>query len=78
MKSHLNAFTFQVEQGHGIGHAENRGARWNSKPKKSGKSGNLQYSKWETKAEERNKDFSGTVYMLCSHARRVEVEEEAD
>lgn len=40
-----------------------------SKPKKSGKNGNMQYPKWETKAEERNKDFSGCVYMLCSHAR---------
>lgn len=47
-------------------------------PRNVRKNGNLQYSEWETKAEERNKDFSGTVYMLCSHVRGVEVEEEAD
>lgn len=49
-----------------------------SKPKKSGKNGNMQYPKWETKAEERNKDF----FRLCLYAmftcKGVEVEEEAD
>lgn len=51
-----------MEYGHGFGHAEIKGKRWNSKFKGKNKICKIPSGK---KAKWRNKDISATAFMLC-------------